>query len=57
MNKSVTAPWEYKEDYFVCHNGSIEPNSSSFRRSVCIDRLYYNDDGTLQRIQMTSEGI
>jgi len=57
MNKSVTAAWEYKEDYFVCHNGSIKPNGSSFRRFVCIDRLYYNDDGTLQRIQMTSEGI
>lgn len=43
--------------YFIYHNGSIQPNGASFRRSVCIDRLYYNEDGTLKRVQMTSEGI
>ncbi len=49
---------EYKgKDYFIYHNGSIEPNGGSFRRSVCIDRLYYNPDGTIKRIVMTSEGI
>ena len=44
-------------DYFIYHNGSIPNHGSSFRRSVCIDQLFYNADGTLQRIQMTSEGI
>ena len=29
----------------------------SFRRAVCIDRLYYNEDGTMKRIQMTTEGV
>jgi len=24
---------------------------------VCIDRLYYNEDGTMKRIQMTTEGV
>lgn len=57
-NTNHQAILEFKgKDYFVYHNGSIQPDGSSFRRSVCIDRLYYNDDGTLQRIQMTSEGI
>jgi hypothetical protein len=28
-----------------------------FHRSVCIDRLYYNKDGTMKRIVMTSEGL
>lgn len=43
--------------YFVYHNGSIPTHGSSFHRSVCVDRLYYNEDGTIKRIVMTSEGI
>ena len=34
-----------------------QPSGGRFRRSVSIDRLYYNDDGTLKRVIMTSEGI
>lgn len=44
-------------DYFIYHTGGIQPNGGSFRRSVCIDKLYYNDDGTMKRVIMTSEGI
>lgn len=43
--------------YFIYHTGNIEPNGGSFRRSVSIDRLFYNPDGTIKKIQMTSEGI
>ena len=43
--------------YFIYHTGGIQPNGGSFRRSVCIDRLYYNEDGTMKRVIMTSEGI
>lgn len=37
----------------------IEPpvNAIVQHNSVCIDRLYYNEDGTMKRIIMTSEGI
>lgn len=57
-NTNHQAIIEYKgKDYFIYHNGSIQPNGGSFRRSVCIDRLYYNEDGTLKRVVMTSEGI
>lgn len=45
------------KDYFIYHNGGINTAGGSFRRSVCIDRLHYNPDGTLQRVIMTSEGI
>jgi len=45
------------EDYFIYHTGGIQPHGGSFRRSVCIDKLFYNEDGTLQRVIMTSEGI
>ena len=49
---------EYKgKDYFIYHTGGIQPNGGSFRRSVCIDELHYNHDGTLKRVFMTSEGI
>ena len=45
------------EWYFIYHNGAISPHGCGFRRSVCIDRLYYNPDGTMQRIIMTTEGV
>jgi len=45
------------KDYFIYHNGAINTNGGSYRRSVCIDRLYYNKDGSMKRIIMTTEGI
>lgn len=43
--------------YFVYHNGALVPDAGSFHRSVCIDRIYYNKDGTMKRVIMTSEGV
>ncbi|WDF69693.1 glycoside hydrolase family 43 protein [Sphingobacterium oryzagri] len=43
--------------YFVYHNGAVQTEGGSYRRSVCIDRLYYNKDGSIKRIQMTTEGV
>jgi len=49
---------EYGGDwYFIYHTGGIQPNGGSFHRSVCIDELHYNPDGTMKRVIMTSEGI
>lgn len=45
------------KSYFIYHNGASQPHGGSFRRSVCVDRLYYNNDGTMKRIIMTTEGI
>ncbi|WGL16069.1 glycoside hydrolase family 43 protein [Microbulbifer bruguierae] len=48
---------DYKDrSFFIYHNGGT-PEGGSFRRSVCIDDLYYNEDGTIKRIVMTSEGV
>lgn len=44
------------QSYFLYHNGGL-PGGGSHRRSVCIDRLHYNPDGTMKRIIMTSEGV
>jgi beta-xylosidase len=45
------------QSYFIYHNGSINTDGGSFRRSVCIDYLYYNKDGTMKRVVMTTEGV
>ena len=45
------------KSYFIYHNGGINTDGGSFRRSVCIDNLLYNKDGTLKRVVMTSEGV
>ena len=48
---------EYKDRwYFIYHNGKL-PEGGEFRRSACIDYLTYNDDGTIQKIKQTSEGV
>ncbi len=43
-------------DYFIYHDGGLL-KGGSFRRSVCIDYLNYNPDGTIQRIVPTEEGV
>ena len=49
---------QFKGDwYFVYHNGAINTAGSSYRRSLCIDRLYYKKNGEMKRVQMTSEGL
>jgi beta-xylosidase len=50
------------QDYFIYHTGAVpprdgQPSGGRFRRSVAIDPLYYNADGSLKRVIMTSEGI
>jgi beta-xylosidase len=42
--------------YFIYHNGALH-DGSSHRRSVCIDYLHYNNDGTIQKVIMTSKGV
>jgi beta-xylosidase len=44
------------KSYFFYHNGALK-DGGSHRRSVCVDYLYYNPDGTMKRIIMTSEGV
>lgn len=49
---------EFKnKSYFIYHNGGATKEGGSFRRTVCIDDLLYNSDGSIKRIVMTSEGV
>lgn len=48
--------------WFFYHNGSMQHNTrlragGGNRRSVCIEELFYNPDGTLRRVVQTSEGV
>lgn len=38
--------------FFFYHNGALK-GGDSFRRSVCMDYLHYNEDGTLRKVIMT----
>lgn len=42
--------------YFIYHNADL-PYGGNFRRSVCIDYLYYNNDGTIKKIVQTTKGV
>ena len=44
------------QSYFFYHSGALK-NGGSHRRSVCIDKLFYNEDNTIKPVIMTSEGI
>lgn len=48
---------DYKgRSYLFYHNGALK-GGGSHRRSVCIDYLYYNDDGTIKPVKMTTKGV
>ncbi|MGZ4090624.1 MAG: glycoside hydrolase family 43 protein [Bacteroidia bacterium] len=44
------------KSYFFYHNGALK-NGGSHRRSVCVDYLYYNNDGSMKPVVMTSTGV
>ena len=59
VNSFTTHPGiiDYKgKSYFFYHNGSL-PTGGSYRRSICVDYMHYNKDGTIQKIVQTTEGV
>ncbi|RZK87239.1 MAG: glycoside hydrolase, partial [Hymenobacter sp.] len=48
---------DYKgKSYFFYHNGAL-PTGGSYRRSICVDELQYNPDGTIRPIVQTTKGV
>ncbi|RZL00272.1 MAG: hypothetical protein EOO89_30590 [Pedobacter sp.] len=48
---------DYKgNSYFIYHNGALT-DGSSHRRSVCIDKIYFKEDGTISKVYQTREGV
>jgi len=57
-NTNHQAILEFKKKwYFIYHDGSLQNGGGSYSRSVAIDELKYNGDGTVKRILMTTEGL
>jgi len=47
---------EYKGNWYLFyHNAEISSNGTL--RSVCVDRLFFNEDGTIRKVVQTSEGV
>jgi len=44
------------EWYIIYHRRPI-PNLDRDHRVICIDHMYFNSDGTIKRVKMTSEGV
>ena len=44
------------QSYFFYHNGLLE-TGGNYRRSICVDYLYYNPDGTIKKVVQTKEGV
>jgi hypothetical protein len=42
--------------YFFYHNGNL-PGGGGFTRSVCVEELKFNPDGSIPELKMTKEGI
>ncbi len=43
------------KSYFFYHDGAL-PRGNGYRRSVCVEQVNYNADGTIPTIKMTSAG-
>ncbi|MFD0673107.1 family 43 glycosylhydrolase [Cohnella sp. GCM10027633] len=47
---------EYKDNWYMFyHSGEISGNGTL--RSVRVDRVYFNEDGTIQKVVQTAEGV
>ena len=48
---------DYKgKTYFFYHNGTL-PTGGNYRRAVCVDYMFYNPDGSIQKVIQTAESI
>ncbi|MFV0521746.1 MAG: family 43 glycosylhydrolase [Mangrovibacterium sp.] len=59
-NSNTTHPAiiELKDEwYFIYHNGARQDGGTSYSRAVCAEKFKYEKDGTIKKIEMTSEGV
>ena len=45
------------DDWYIIYHRRPIPNEGRDHRVVCIDRMYFNEDGTIQPVKMTFEGV
>lgn len=49
------AMFDFKGNTYLAYHNAGLPGGGSYRRSVCIDRVYFNQDGTIKSIVRTSK--
>jgi hypothetical protein len=47
---------EYKGQWYMVYHNAGAPGGGNFRRSVTLDKLYWNADGTMQKVVQTTGG-
>ena len=45
------------DDWYILYHRRPIPTKSMHHRVVCIDRIYFNADGTIQPVKMTNAGV
>lgn len=45
------------EDYYMVYHRRPIPNEGRDHRVTCIDKLLFNEDGTIKEVKMTNEGV
>ncbi|WP_235558154.1 glycoside hydrolase family 43 protein [Sphaerimonospora mesophila] len=53
---SHAAVVEFKGQWYMVYHTADAPGGGDFRRSVAVDRLYFNADGTIQKVVQTRGG-
>lgn len=54
---SHAAIQSYRDQWYMVYHNGILPTGGDTRRSVCIDYLYYNTDGTIKEVVQTTDGV
>ncbi|MEU8663764.1 glycoside hydrolase family 43 protein, partial [Actinoplanes philippinensis] len=47
---------EFNGQWYIVYHNANAPGGGNFRRSVAVDRLYFNADGTIQPVVQTTTG-
>ncbi|GIH27159.1 hypothetical protein Aph01nite_54690 [Acrocarpospora phusangensis] len=47
---------EFKGQWYMVYHNAAAPGGGNFRRSVTIDKLFWNADGTMQKVVQTTGG-
>ncbi|HEX2926875.1 MAG TPA: carbohydrate-binding protein [Ruminiclostridium sp.] len=57
--------FQFKGDWYMAYhnralaisNGAASGDARTYQRNVCIDKLTYNSDGTMQKVTITKDGL
>jgi arabinoxylan arabinofuranohydrolase len=56
-NNSHESIVQFKGKWYMFYHDRRVSGGKAYFRNVCVDQLFYNDDGTMQRVQVTRESV